>query len=128
MATIIRIDPDGTITDIEGSDILAVAQPVFDSIDVVTCRAPIFQGSLVGVIDDWGRVNGLPLNRKAWACYGRSPIFGPMFLAHDQDDDGHREPLDPALIALLRLPVESIVPAHIITLMDEVLRNEGADR
>lgn len=128
MTTIIRIDPDGTITDIEGDDLFAVAQPMFDSIDVVTCRAPFFDGFLVGAIDDWGRSMGLPLNRKAWACYGRSPIFGPMFIAHDQDDNGHRPPLDPALVALLQLPVESIVPAHIITLMDEVLRNEGVDR
>jgi hypothetical protein len=95
----IRIDPDGLVVRYDDPDLaryLATGQ--FDGqTDVVVLAAPFLPpGLYVGFIHDWGKVIGLPLNRPAWALYGRSPIFGPMFVK--RDDDG---PLDPALCDML---------------------------
>lgn len=95
---IVRIDPDGTVDLVDGGDLLSVGRTAFDGrTDVITLRSPEVDASwgvMVGVVHDTGLLDGLPLNRKAWALYGRSPIYGPMFVAFDQDDVGGRDPLE----------------------------------
>lgn len=126
MTKIVRIDPDGSVHDIDGENLIAAARAAFETIDIVTCRAPFYDGFLVGAIDDWGRTKGMPLNRKAWAAYGRSPIYGPMFLAHDQDEAGHRVHLDDALVALLHQPLDEIVRPEVLARMQELIEGDLA--
>ena len=80
------IDPDGSVIPCEGADLLTLTREhIGESADVVTLSHPAFGGGEIGVgaINDWGRMDGLPLNVKAWALYGRSPIVGPMLVALD---------------------------------------------
>ncbi len=103
---VLRIDPDGTVfavsTQRGGYRYAANAaqkEGGIESIDIVTLRNPILgRGVFVGAIDDRGATHDppLPVNRKAWALYGRSPIHGPMWLANDDN-----EPLDTMLIDML---------------------------
>lgn len=98
----LRIDPDGTCTrDARLSGARDLALVGADSLDVISLRAPFLRESfasneLVAYIDDWGRTKGLPLNRKAWALYGRSPVYGPVWVKDDHDAI-----LSPKLIALI---------------------------
>lgn len=81
---VLRVDPDGTVTAYEGADPLRLAGEAFDGRnEVITCRNPWTRRTTVGVVHDTGRLDGLPLNEKAWALYGGSPIFGPMFYSLD---------------------------------------------
>jgi len=103
---VVRIQPDGTVfavsTQQGGYRYAADAarkEGGIESIDIVTLPNPILgHGVFVGAIDDWGATYDppLPVNRKAWALYGRSPIHGPMWLAND-----YNEPLDTMLIDML---------------------------
>lgn len=34
----------------------------------------------LGMVHEWGYRLGLPLNHRAWMLYGRSPVFGPMWM------------------------------------------------
>lgn len=96
MTYIIRVDPSGDITECDGTDLLAVANAWFpDGVDVVTLAPqplappeyPQTGHLLVGCVAQWGRLEGAVANPKAWALYGRSPIVGVCFVAHDADDD-----------------------------------------
>lgn len=106
----LRIDPDGTVIEYTDPDLLGLAHAEFEETDVVVLRSPWYDERvlpdgappLVGVIYDWGRDLGLPLNVKAWALYGRSPICGPMWIALDSEDDGRRRPLPPGLLSAVR--------------------------
>jgi hypothetical protein len=108
----LRIDPDGTIKHFAGSAMDA-AYTEIEACSVVTCRAPVIPEHLlmVGVIDDFG-ADGLPINMKAWALYGRSPIFGPMWFGSDVDGD---VPFD--LAQTIRQPIETWVHAGVIEFM-----------
>lgn len=92
----LRIDPDGTITELpEGP--LDAARAEFQWTSVVTCRTPFLDPDMVfvGVIDDFGAADR-PINRKAWGLYGRSAIYGPMFFG--RDITGH---VPPEVIAIV---------------------------
>lgn len=67
-----------------------------DQLDVVMARALGRDRVYVLHIDDWGKTKGLPINRRAWALYGGSPIYGTAVLS--ADDGG---PIDEALIELI---------------------------
>ncbi len=127
MTYLLRIDPDGTIIEIDDPDLLGVSRAAFDgSTQVVACAAPWLPGH-VGVVHDWGRTEGMPLNKKAWACYGRSPIFGPMFLAYDQDEAGGRPELHPEIAEILQSDLAEIVPPNVIDNMQRIAEAEGVD-
>lgn len=52
-----------------------------NELEVVTVRYPVFaHWNYVMYIDDFGAIKELPLNVKAWALYGGSPIFGVAVL------------------------------------------------
>lgn len=92
MTYVVRIDPDGTVTLQPGTNALAMARGHFsDLTSVVTLVHPLMGSILVGYIDDYGLRNQRPLNEKAWALYGRSPIVGPMYV---RTDDGSPLPDD----------------------------------
>lgn len=97
----LRIDPDGSVT---ASDLapLAAATAERDHLTVVVCAAPFLPNDTiwVGVLDDFGAAD-LPLNRKGWALYGRSPLYGPVFFGADDD---RNIPVDVA--AMLRRDLE----------------------
>lgn len=109
---VIRVDPDGTVTDCEGDDLLAIAGAWFSdrTSDVVSLQTPpgappeFPHGDdlLVGVVDDWGRRDGAAVNPKVWALYGRSPIVGVAFVAHDSWEDGGRLELPPRFLSRMR--------------------------
>lgn len=87
MTTCICIDPDGTVTPLSGR-LLDLGREAFDGMtSVVVLHHPMVADLLVGCVHDWGLVKGLPLNRRAWTLYGRSPIYGPMFVALDEGDE-----------------------------------------
>jgi hypothetical protein len=86
MSRSVVIPPEGPIVPSD-EDPSALARRVLetDSLDVVTARALGRERIHVLWIDDWGKVNELPLNRRAWALYGGSPIYGTAVLAADDD-------------------------------------------
>lgn len=110
---IIRIDPDGTVTEYENPDLLAISGAAFGGQRCTfTCRPindpsapevfPTFDVFLVGVCHDWAYAQpDATCNPKSWALYGRSPIAGPAFFAHDTVAS-QREPLDQAWIDKVR--------------------------
>lgn len=97
----VRIDPDGSVTEVPGKA-LDCGHDAFGHCTVVHCTCPLLPEHRlwVGIVDDFG-AQDQPLNRKAWALYGRSPIYGTMFLG--RDDGGS---ITPALIAVLAEPLE----------------------
>jgi hypothetical protein len=119
MTKIIRINTDGDITRLEGWDMLARASEEFASTSCVACvLAPFLRelGVFVMVIDDFG-AEDMPINMKAWALYGRSPIFGTAFFGYDSDEGGGRSDLPESLIDMVSQPIESWVDAPIIAHM-----------
>lgn len=89
---VVRIDPDGTVTHLPGTDILAVGRDLFDNITTTfTCQPihgpevpdtfPSFGYPIVGVCHDFAYSVTPTVNPKAWALYGRSPIAGPALIA-----------------------------------------------
>lgn len=92
MTNTIRIDPDGTVTCYD-TPLLATARTAFDgATSTFTCQPitdgpegvfPNFAVPLVGVCHDFAYEVTPVCNPKAWALYGRSPIAGPAFFAHD---------------------------------------------
>lgn len=102
----VRIDADGTATALdEGQSSLDHARDLFDGdVEVVSLtRMPGSGWEHVG--PDVGFVHGtgvfrfeagedeFRLNVKGWGLYGRSPIFGPLIVAHDDGRD-----LDPQVL------------------------------
>jgi hypothetical protein len=127
MTKIIRISTDGEITRLEGGDMIAASHEEFSHSSVVVCRdAPILaefsSGLFVMVIDDFG-AEDMPLNPKAWALYGRSPIFGTAFFAYDSYEGNGRPDLPDAMIDRITEPLEAWVDARVIAYM-----NDHADR
>lgn len=119
---VLRIDPDGTVTTHEDADPLKLGAKAFDGqTDVVTCRNPFVSEVSVGVVHDWGAVGGMPLNEKAWALYGRSPIFGPMFYSLDSP----YAPLPDDLVAMLLSDEDWIDPRVRAEMVRIVAQMEG---
>lgn len=110
----IRIDPDGTVERLDARTFtelreVATATLATDSLSVeLLGRCNEYSLSLTGlciaVIDDWGATKGLPVNAKAWALYGRSPLVGPVFVGLDSNDDGTRDDLPDEFIDLIASP------------------------
>lgn len=96
-----RIDVDGTVT-ARWTNALDAARAELTSTTVVSLSAPILPSShvWVGVLDDFGAADQ-PLNRKAWALYGRSPIYGPMYVAADGGSE-----LPAEVVAIISTPIE----------------------
>lgn len=73
-----------------------------EMLTVVTARAiQEHRGLHVMYIDDWGAVQlgdrmPLPINRRAWALYGGSPIHGLAVLTRDDRSD-----IDPSISVML---------------------------
>lgn len=64
---------------------------------VITCHHPALTGRThVLFLGDFSALDGSPLNRRAWALYGGSPVHGTVVLAADD-----RQPLDPDVVALV---------------------------
>lgn len=106
---IIRIEPEGSVSIVDGDDLLDAARSAFDgATSTFTCHPivdgppvfPNFEQFLVGVCHDFAYSVTPVCNPKAWALYGRSPIAGPAFFAHDIAPGG-RTPLDPEWVATL---------------------------
>lgn len=131
---VIRIDPSGTVTRMDGDlhvNLLALAERELGAtIDVVTVRPhdwapfPDDDAPLVAVVDEWGRSKGLPVNVKAWALYGRSPLVGPVFLAFDSASDG-RWPLPDEWITAMERPWQDWVLADAVDRMRTIAHDEG---
>lgn len=132
---VIRIDPDGTVTECAGPALLGLARAELGEVDVFSIRAHQFApfpggADLVACVEQWGATTRnatggpLPINVKVWALYGRSPVFGPAFLAHDRvsEDLDDREPLDPEWIATMRT---DWVPADVLERMRAVAEADG---
>ncbi len=88
MARVLRIDPDGTVTATLDDSLLKAANREFDGrAGILTCAAPFLHehsaGTWVLAVHDEGWLLDMPVNRKAWALYGRSPLVGVAFLALD---------------------------------------------
>lgn len=101
----LRIDIDGSVTAVEGTAADAAREEFNDLTTVVVCGAPMLpHGTWVLHLDDFG-AQDLPVNPKAWALYGRSPIFGPVYFS--ADGGGH---IPPSLVKMLTSPIEEWVP------------------
>jgi hypothetical protein len=126
MTKCIRIDPDGTITRCQGEAFDEAHNHFTGLCEVVTLAQEIegrhikFDEILVGWIDDLGRYKPLPLNKKAWALYGRSPIVGTMFVADDYGSD-----LRDLLIERLRAPFEDLTTEGLRLAMVQMAGEEG---
>lgn len=122
MTKVIRIDTAGEVTRLEGGDLLHLAHEEFTTTDVVACHlAPILQEHLpptfVMVIDDFG-AEDMPINYKAWALYGRSPIYGNGYFAYDSEETGGRRDLPESLIDTIAQPIDTWVDAGVIAHMN----------
>lgn len=102
----VRVDPDGTVTVVEGSALVA-AQATWSHLSVVTLGAPFLPDdrTWVGTIDDFGAADS-EINRKAWGLYGRSPIYGPMFVSEDGGGDLPSEIVEMISRPIVSWPIE----------------------
>jgi hypothetical protein len=74
----------------------AAAELIDGPLTVATCHHPQLDRTHVLFLGDFSAVDGSPLNRRAWALYGGSPLHGMVVLGADD-----REPLDPDVIAMV---------------------------
>lgn len=105
---------------VTADDTREFADPIGGS-DVVVLHAPMLPTAAdpwVGFIDDWGMVKHRPINMKAWALYGRSPIYGPMVLRNDDPST----PIPAEFIRMICLDVESWVPFDTLHRMYDIVR------
>lgn len=154
MTKVIRIDPSGEVTKLEGTDMLALAieglahvggytgspdlpgmgtvhiSESEPTLDLVSARPngvspwPAGARLIVIAVHQWGRNMDLPVNRKAWGLYGLSPLCGPAFVALDTDDEGYRADLDEDFIAQLRAPATWLT-ADVTRRMEAIADAEG---
>ena len=83
MTAAVRIDPDGSTHHLDDRYVLVHAQAAWRERDVFTLTNPVFDpDTFVGIVEDYS-FNARPLNIKGWVLYGRSPLFGPMFVGRD---------------------------------------------
>lgn len=95
-----------------------VAHELLGDTEVVTLRHPAMPPrSHVMWVGALSALDGSPLNRRAWALYGGSPIFGTAVVASDTGDD-----VEP----LFDLVIDDAFPgAEIDTTMTEWLREHA---
>lgn len=109
------IPPEGLPTGSEEEpDVLARTLLQTASLDVVIARALGRERLYVMYIDDWGMTKELPINRRAWALYGASPIYGLAVLC--ADDQGL---IEDELVELVSEP--GFPPENIQRVMDKWL-------
>lgn len=116
MTLVLKIAADGTVSESPFTQAHEAAHAELEHTPVVTLHHPMFVSLTIGYVDDWGATNGSPLNEKAWALYGGSPIYGPMWVADDNLGD-----LDPEVVALLLGDTDWVGP-EIRRSMDAFLR------
>lgn len=87
-----------------------------DSLDVCIARALGRERLHVLHVDDWGATKRLPVNRRAWALYGGSPIHGVAVLS--ADDGGAIESWVLELVEARDFPPPEI-NAHMDTFLAE---------
>lgn len=99
-----------------GSDVVVLRSPV------VFLYAGLGMGTRdipwVGVIDDWGMTKRRPINWKAWALYGRSPIYGPMVVKPDSP----AETIPDDFVKRIAAPIEEWVDEAVLTRMHNIVR------
>lgn len=147
MTYVVRIDTSGDVVLCEGRDVLATAErgvmdlPAYTGpvpwdeshivenrhgIDVVSARPhqlapfPSLHVPTVMCVHEWGRLLRLPVNVKAWAMYGRSPLCGPVWVALD----GCVDELPETWIAAVRHPAAKWVHPRAVDAMQEIARIE----
>jgi len=97
MTRSLSIPPEGPVmVSEEEPDALARQLLRTDKLHVVTARALGRDWLHVMHIDDYGATKPLPINRRAWALYGGSPIHGLAVLS--ADDGG---PIDDEVIEMV---------------------------
>lgn len=119
------INPDGRVQSITEPNVAARADDLFSSTGGSTVLSLIGAAVLlgdtlrphedgpyvfVGWVAEWGRIDRLPLNVKAWALYGRSPICGPMVVALDGEPGGNRQPLPELFVEALLSDRDWVTP------------------
>ena len=111
----LSIPPEGLIV-VSDHDPANFARVVVntESLDVVVARALGRDRVHVMWVDDWGLTKDLPINRRAWALYGGSPIYGTAVLAADD-----QLPLDDWVVAMVADP--EFPPPPIQRFMDKWL-------
>lgn len=136
MTTIILLDTDGTVTELDDTDPFVAAEVhVAPQSTVFSCSSPpgappefpTFDGPLVGFTAEWAYRETPTVNVKAWALYGRSPIAGPVILTYDDRRPFDTEWLDRLAgdIPGLRLSaMRSIAARHGLTWPDGIPADE----
>lgn len=97
MTQSLSIPPEGPLM-VSGEEPGALATNLLrtDALTVVTARALGRDRIYVMHLDDWGATKELPINRRAWALYGGSPLHGLVVLSADD-----RGPIDDWVIELV---------------------------
>ena len=120
MSTFIIVRPDGTV-ETDATVVAEFQETMRSQGTVVTLASPVARPHwsgpepLVGYVFDWGRVDGLPINRKAWALYGRSTIHGPMLIGLD-----NRAPLSPEFVQMVSSSIEDWVPVEALAAIEAI--------
>lgn len=82
MTAAVLLSPDGTVR--EYTDLRQAKTEFAENYEVVSLHHPMFASTLhVGMVGAYSALDGSELNRKAWALYGGSPIYGPMLMFPD---------------------------------------------
>lgn len=105
MTDVLLITVDGTVTRHEADDPFVFAnEHVAQLLDVVAVGHPGLEPrAWIMAVDDFGASKQLPINRNAWAMYGRSPICGPAVFWSD-----NRDPIPEAVEELVRGAAEPL--------------------
>lgn len=133
MTTYVKIDPDGAVTT-EATVIAEFERLMLNEGEVVILGSPLLApyrdnqtDPYVGYVHEWGAVHGgpgngpMPINRKAWALYGRSPIHGPILVVRDL-----RGPLPDEFIEMVSKPIEEWVTGDILARMNSIIEQVEA--
>lgn len=141
MTWVLRLDTDGTVTRCAGAHLVEEARAHFRLLDLLSppevdvcplaaVRHPshpvhlVAPWPLVMCVHQWSTLEGFPVNVKAWALYGRSPILGPAFVAFDGVDT-IRSPLPDEWVHRVMAPWLVWVPSHVLLDMETIARAQG---
>jgi hypothetical protein len=92
----------------------AAAELIPGPLTVVTCHHPNLDRTYVLFLGDFSAVDGSPLNRRGWALYGGSPLYGMCVMGADD-----RDPIDPEVIDMVT--DEAFPPPELTAAMDRWL-------
>lgn len=129
-SALIRTNGDVELS--EATDVFEQSNRLHKNLDVVSMRSPAttyYHDHVIGFIDDFGAIDGKSqLNKKAWALYGLSPIFGDVLIALEDpfdEEDGGYQPFDSDFVDMICSDIENWIPANILALMDEMIEKMG---